>query len=216
VETRLESSEALVARLLPDVNDDPEDRAVAWEEWYVGRGTEAVLAYVRTVNDTPEPDAEILQEALTTAYLEIERGRYRPRKKIPFTAYIKGIARNKIREARRRGWRTIPLEEIPPSVLESYDHRMESVVERREQIKLLLDGMAKLSPCRRRVLEGYFSGQSTEEIAQALGMSEVSVRQHKSRGVRCLQRRLRQQVNGRRQRAVRPPTGGREWNGDHR
>ena len=46
--------------------------------------------------------------------------------------------------------------------------------------------MSRLTPCRRQVLEGYLQGRSTTEIAEALGMSEDAVRQHKSRGLRSL------------------------------
>jgi RNA polymerase sigma factor (sigma-70 family) len=191
VETRLESSEALVARLLPENTGDPVDRAAAWEDWYKTPGPAAVLAFIEMANDTAEPDAEILQDAVGAAYIEVERGDYEPRRGIPFTAYVKGIARNKIREARRRAWRTCPLDDTPASLLEANPQRTEIVVERHERLTLLREGITQLPPCRRQVLEAYLSGQSTEEIARALGMSEVTVRQHKSRGVRSLQRYIR-------------------------
>src|SRR5512144_2017194 len=97
-----ESDGALVRRLLPSSNPDPEDRATAWAEWHRRLGGQAVLSYIRAANNTAEPDEDILQDALMTAYVEVERGRYQQRAGIPFTAYVKGIARNKIREARRR------------------------------------------------------------------------------------------------------------------
>ena len=65
-------------------------------------GAAAVLKFIRLNNYTRELDEDIFQEAMLTAYLEVERGHYIPREGIPFTAYVKGIARNKIREARRR------------------------------------------------------------------------------------------------------------------
>jgi RNA polymerase sigma factor (sigma-70 family) len=186
-----ESDRVLVERLLPSKNDDPQDRANAWGEWYVQMGEASVLAFVRAKNDTLEPDMDILQEALTIAYVEVERGRYQPRVGIPFAAYVKGIARNKIREARRRSWRTVPLEDTPEHLVAGSpsgngDGRLETVVERQEQRAFLQIGLSKLTPCRRQVLEGYLKGQSTAEIAQKLRMSEASVRQHKSRGLRSL------------------------------
>ncbi len=185
------SDRALVQRLLPSHNDDPRDRAAAWNEWYVQVGEASVLAFVRAKNDTPEPDVDILQEAMTTAYTAVERGRYEPRVDIPFAAYVKGIAHNKIREARRRSWRYVFYEDIPASVaerslLDRGDVRPERIVERREERACLQAGMSRLTPCRRQVLERYLQGHSTAEIAQALGMSEASVRQHKSRGLRSL------------------------------
>jgi RNA polymerase sigma factor (sigma-70 family) len=187
----LESDRALVQRLLPSRNDDPQDRAAAWNEWYVQMGEAAVLAFVRAKNNTPEPDVDIVQEAMATAYVEVERGRYEPRLGIPLAAYVKGIAHNKIREARRRSWRYVLLEDVSTSLAEcalwdGSETRPDRIVERREERAFLHDGMSRLTPCRRQVLEGYLQGRSTTEIAEALGMSEDAVRQHKSRGLRTL------------------------------
>jgi RNA polymerase sigma factor (sigma-70 family) len=198
VETRLKSDEALVKRLLPHINRDPEDRATAWEEWYNSIGAASVLAYVKTKNDTAELDTDILQEAIAIAYAEVERGRYEPRAGIPFTAYVKGIARNKIREARRRARRLVTVEDPAASFLDRHGqhnsvqkHHLEAVVERHERLTSVWKGIAKLPSRRRRVLESYLRGQSTEEIATALGISTDSVRQHKSRGLRSLRQHLR-------------------------
>jgi RNA polymerase sigma factor (sigma-70 family) len=189
VNARSESNEVLTKRLLPSTNCDPSDRAIAWEEWYANGGRSSVLAFVRAQNDTQEPDADILQEAVITAYAEVECGRYEPRDGIPFAAYVKGIARNKIREARRRARRLVPLEDA--SEYEDDKLRLEAAVERQEWRDSLRMGLSQLTPDRRQVLEGYLKGHSTAEIAQALGMSEESVRQHKSRGLRNLRRSLR-------------------------
>ncbi|MBN1811904.1 MAG: sigma-70 family RNA polymerase sigma factor [Anaerolineae bacterium] len=183
---RSESSEVLIKRLLPSTNCDPQDRAIAWEEWYANGGRSSVMAFVRAQNDTQEHDADILQEAVITAYAEVERGRYEPRDGIPFAAYVKGIARNKIREARRRGQRLVPLDDT--SEFEDDRPQLEAVIERQEQQSSLHTGLSKLTPDRREVLECYLKGHSTAEIARALGMSEESVRQHKSRGLRSLRR----------------------------
>src|SRR5258708_37564139 len=107
-----ESDEALVRRLLPSANRDPTDRAHAWTEWQVSIGGPAVLKFVRLSNNTAELDEDILQDAMLTAYVKVERGHSQHRAGIPSTAYVKGIARNKIREARRRNRRWAPLEEV--------------------------------------------------------------------------------------------------------
>jgi RNA polymerase sigma factor (sigma-70 family) len=103
---------------------------------------------------------------------------------VPFAAYVKGIARNKIREARRRLQRFVPLEDV--SEYEDDELHLEAVVERRQRRESLRASLSKLSPGRRQVPESYLKGHTTAEIAQALGMSEDSVRQHKSRGLRSL------------------------------
>jgi RNA polymerase sigma factor (sigma-70 family) len=184
------SDRTLVERLLPSLNENPQDRAAAWTEWYDQVGERAVLSFVRAKNDTIEPDMDIVQEAMTIAYVEVERGRYKPRVGIPFAAYVKGIARNKIREARRRCRRYVLVEDVSEHLatraLLGGGPRPEAIVVRREESASLRAGLSRLTPCRREVLEGYLGGRSTTEIARMLGMSEAAVRQHKSRGLRSL------------------------------
>ena len=181
-----ETDKVLVKRLLPGTNRDPADRAAAWNEWYRQIGASSVLAFVRVKNDTAEPDMDIVQDALMIAYSEVERGRYEPRTGIPFTAYVKGIARNKIREARRRARRYVLVDEIPEWQSSSEGHALEARAERREQAAFLYAALPALPECRQRVLRQYLNGRTTAEIAHSLGMSEVAVRQHKCRGLRSL------------------------------
>jgi RNA polymerase sigma factor (sigma-70 family) len=185
VEIQPETNDALVTQLI-------EDHESAWTEWYETAGGAAVKAFVKTINDTAETDEDITHEAIATAYIEIRSGKYEARIGVPLSAYVKGIARNKIREARRRAWRTQPLEAIPPATLDGDATRVEALIERREQIFLLKNGLAHLSPRRRRVLEGYLNGQTTEEIADSLGITREMVRQHRCRGVRNLQEMVEQ------------------------
>ena len=188
----LESDEILVQRLLPNRNSDRSDRAMAWKEWHDAKGLPNVLAFIRAKNDTPEPDMDIFQEALITAYMQVERGNYQPRAGVSFAAYVKGIARNKIREARRRTWRVISMPADFEQLAGSDGMQPEVTVERQEQQAVLLSGLSMLSSSRRRVIEAYLQGHTTAEIARRLGMSEELVRQHKSRGLRGLRRRLEQ------------------------
>ena len=183
-----ESDEALVSRLLPSKNNSPEDRARAWAEWHMRRGGQAVLSYIRASNNTAEAHEDILQDAMMTAYVEVERGHYEHRAGIPFTAYVKGIARNKIREARRRTRHWEPLEEGLHLRAEPA-RELETVYDRREERRALQRGLAQLPDRRRQVLEAILGGESLAEIATRLEMSEESVRQHKHRGLRRLQQR---------------------------
>lgn len=181
-----ESDEALIDRLLPTKNPSLEDRARAWAEWHLRRGGQAVLSYIRASNNTAEAHEDILQDAMMTAYVEVERGHYEHRAGIPFTAYVKGIARNKIREARRRHRNWEPLEEV--SHLRAEPAReLETVYDRREERHALRRGLAQLPDRRRQVLEGILGGESLAEIARRLEMTEENVRQHKHRGLRRLQ-----------------------------
>lgn len=181
-----ESDEALVSRLLPSNNYSPEDRARAWAEWHRRLGGQAVLNYIRVANNTAEAHEDILQDALMTAYVEVEKGHYEHRAGIPFTAYVKGIARNKIREARRRNRRWEPLDEVLHLRADAA-RELETVYDRREERRALRRGLAQLPDRRRQVLEGVLSGESLSEIAARLEMTEANVRQHKHRGLRRLQ-----------------------------
>lgn len=187
----------LIARLLPSHNPNAGDRARAWEEWYAQVGEASVLAFIKTMNNSGEQDVDILQDAMMTAYSCVERGHYKPCGGIPFTAYVKGIARNKIREARRRRHPRY-IEETVLGLHESVESDPdkaawcvpETVVERQEEQHALQWGIGRLSHNRQQVLVHYLQGHSTPEIAAALHISEDLVRQHKSRSVRSLRRLL--------------------------
>jgi RNA polymerase sigma-70 factor (ECF subfamily) len=182
-----ESDEALVKRMLPGLNPDPQDRARAWTEWHRERGGQAVLSFIRSANNTPEPDEDVLQDAMMTAYVEVERGHYEHRSGVPFTAYVKGIARNKIREARRRIRNWPALDEAAQAQPGAAGRDLEAALESADERRALRRGLADLPAQRRAVLEGYLRGESLAEIALRLRMTEATVRQHKHRGLRRLQ-----------------------------
>lgn len=187
------SDEALIRRLIPQENPDQQERSRAWAEWQASTGEMVLERYVRGRNNTREADDDIVQDALLAAYLGVESGRYQPQEGVPFVAYVIGIARNKIREARRRERHQVELdderEEFTPRVA-VLQRQPERDLEWREQRDQLRSGLSRLPAARRSVLEHYLSGASTVEIAQRLVMSEALVRQHKCRGLRALQRDL--------------------------
>ncbi len=186
--SRPESDEALIRRLLPSFNADRHDRAQAWAEWHTT--AESVLySFMRVHNNTGEPDDDIIQDALITAYLGVERGHYQPREGVPFSAYVKGIARNKIREARRRSRCLVDLDEIPYQHSGELPRQPEEWLERREQNDLVRGGMAELPGTRKQVLVRILNGQSTEEIAEEMHMSAALVRQHKCRALKAIKER---------------------------
>lgn len=187
------SDEVLIKRMIPGSNPDRQDRLGAWAEWQASIGGMVLQRYVRARNSTRETDDDIIQDALLTAYLGVENGRYQPQDGVPFVAYVIGIARNKIREARRKDRHQFQLDEdcdeYEPRVM-TLHRQPEHDLERSEQRDLLKNGLSRLPAARRTVLEYYLSGASTDEIAQRLTMSEALVRQHKCRGLRALQRDL--------------------------
>ena len=197
MDARPKSNEALERKLLPSMSPDRAERARAWADWHLSVGQISLLKFIRAYNITGEPDEDILQDAMLTAFVEVERGRYQPREGVPFTAYVKGIARNKLREARRRGRAWLYFEagdadSLPGCRFErplDFERPLEIAVERREQGLSLRRGLAMLSADRRQVLERYLCGESTGEIADRMAITEDLVRQHKCRGLRQLRQR---------------------------
>jgi RNA polymerase sigma-70 factor (ECF subfamily) len=185
---------ALIRRLLPSCNTSKKDRVSAWNDWQQGPDAEKVLRFIRYKNHTMEPDEDILQDTLTTAFLEVERGRYTPREGIPFTAYVKGIARNKIREARRRHHRqpTVALDDVAFALADTPTHQPEVAFEQAQRRHRFYTDLADLPASRQQVIHRIIRGEPTAEIADAMEISEDQVRQHKSRALRS----LRQQASG--------------------
>ncbi|GAB4580358.1 MAG: hypothetical protein Fur0022_30980 [Anaerolineales bacterium] len=186
--SHLETEELLIRRLLPASNPCEQERAYAWEDWQETGGAVSLRRFIQMQNNTTEADEDIFQETVATAYQEVERGRYQPQLGVPFTAYVKGIARNKIREARRRTqrWGTVPLEMVEFSLADAPFKQPEAAFERRQERAYFYQGLSALPAGRKQVLERVARGEGTAEIAHAMQISEELVRQHKSRGLRVL------------------------------
>jgi RNA polymerase sigma factor (sigma-70 family) len=183
--SRPESDEALIKRLLPSTNQNQDERALAWDEWH-SLGEARLAGYIHIHNNTAETDEDLMQETLLTAYLGVERGQYQPREGVPFSAYVKGIARNKIREARRRSRPQLSLDEIYLKQESELERQPERVLEWHEQQAQVRYGLKQLSGARRQVMVRFLNGESTEAIAEQMSLSEALVRQHKCRGLRTL------------------------------
>ncbi len=184
--TRVPGHNLDIRRLLPSENPNPTDRATAWQDWWEAI-EQPVLKFIRCKNGTRTEDEEILADAMYTAYMEVERGRYQVQAGVPFTAYVKGIARNMILETHRREQRSVPLEE---AYQETEHAEFESAVERSEEHAVLRLHLAELPPRRRQVLLMCSEGHETPHIARNLGIREDLVRQEKSRGLQTLRRKM--------------------------
>lgn len=170
-------------RLLPSLNPDPHDRALAWDTWLSGGGADPVLKFIRWSNGTATEDDEILQDAIITAYEKVELGEYELRD-VPFTAFVKKIAWYKIMEAARRHARHVPLDDavdVPDD-----DHVATERVEFWREHEALQGALKDLPPRRSRVLLLYEDGFTTSEIARQLSIREDLVRKEKSLGLRQL------------------------------
>ena len=74
---------ALLRRMLPASNTCRRDRVEAWQLWQDHFGCSVLRRFIRHKNYFLEPDDDIFQESMATAYQEVERGRYRPRPGVP-------------------------------------------------------------------------------------------------------------------------------------
>lgn len=193
--SRPESDKALIKRLLPETNHDRADRAQAWADWH-SLGERLLAGFIRAHNNTAETDDDLLQDTLLTAYVGVERGQYQPREGVPFTAYLKGIARNKIREARRHMRPLISLDDLVLKREGELHRQPEEAAARHEQEASLREGIDHLPEARRQVMLRILKGESTETIAQQMALSEALVRQHKCRSLRLLRQQCGLKMGG--------------------
>jgi RNA polymerase sigma factor (sigma-70 family) len=143
-----------------------------------------VRRFIRWSNGTSTDDEEILQDALITAYLKVERGDYEYRQ-VPFTAFVKKIAWYKILEAARQYPRHVTLDDV----IEYADDDEGAITERVEfwrEYEALKYALSELPARRSKVLLLYENGYSTAEIAEHLSIREDLVRKEKSLGLRQL------------------------------
>jgi RNA polymerase sigma factor (sigma-70 family) len=176
-----------IRQLLPCYNPNPEDRARAWNHWLASGGADPVLKFIRWSNGTSTDDEEILQDAIITAYLKVERGEYQYRD-IPFTAFVKKIAYYKIMEAARRNVKQVPLEDVAEYIDD--DQSTPEHVEFWREHEALQTALGQLPARRTQVLLLYENGYSTSEIAEQLRIKEELVRKEKSLGMRQLKEKM--------------------------
>jgi RNA polymerase sigma factor (sigma-70 family) len=176
-----------ITRLLPRINPDAQDRALAWNQWLSNGGAEPVHKFIRWSNGSGTDDDEIFQDAIITAYLKVERGEYEYRD-VPFTAFVKKIAWYKILEAARGNRSTVSLEDVA----EQFDEDVGDTerVEFWREYDALHHALRQLPPRRSRVLLLYENGYTTSEIAEQLAIKEELVRKEKSLGLRQLKEEM--------------------------
>jgi RNA polymerase sigma-70 factor (ECF subfamily) len=125
--------------------------------------------------------AEVFASALTAAR------RYRPEEG-SVAAWLLGIARNKLRESRRRGRiehaARRRLGVAPTAVTDEDLERVEELASVDETIMSLLSGLPK--DLRQAIVSRIVEERSYEDIAAELRCSELVVRQRVSRGLRKL------------------------------
>src|SRR5688572_2192262 len=126
-----ESDEALVKRLLPDCNLNPADRNAAWSD-VDSTYRETLRRFIRQWMLSDAEVEEIYQDTLITAFMNVENGLY-VYTGVPFLAYLKAIARNKVLAERRRTGRWVELDDDLATPGGDDRHQPEGLVESREE-----------------------------------------------------------------------------------
>ena len=142
-----------------------------------------LVSYARLLVDDRQTAEDVVQEAFTA--LHRRWGRLRDPEAA--LAYLRTAVTNGARDTLRRR-RTLRAyrPERPVDVASA-----ESTVVRREEHRRALDGLRALPRRQREVLTlRYFFDLDEAQIAQALGVSRGSVKQHASRGLAALTSRM--------------------------
>jgi RNA polymerase sigma-70 factor (ECF subfamily) len=137
--------------------------------------------------------ADLAAETLAAALIAARR--YRPERG-EVDAWLLGIARNKLRESRRRGRieasarKRLSIE--PVAITDADLERVDELASREDEIVPLL---RSLPPAQREALLGRVVGErSYRELAGELRCSEMVVRQRVSRGLQALRSRLEERT----------------------
>lgn len=180
-------ADPLTLRLLPQFNPNEHDRRIAWAELLNADLMQQLRNFIQYRNHTPVADDDILQDTLLLAWIKVEQGEYTPRQS-PFVAYLKAIARFKIKEAARQRYHAdidIYAEALP-------DPRAETsgpdLLIADEVLRAALDEL----PARRRdvLLLSELYDYSGDEIATHFHIRADLVRKDKSLALQQLRRTL--------------------------
>jgi RNA polymerase sigma factor (sigma-70 family) len=152
----------------------------------------AILAFLRRRVDSEEVAADLAGETFAAALLACRR--YQPGN-APASAWLLGIARNKLRESARRGRVEVQARtrlQIPPIAFDDQDiQRIQELIGTDERALQLLEQLpaAQREAVRARVVDEL----DYEQLALRLGHSEQLIRQHVSRGLRTLRTLMEEQ-----------------------
>lgn len=159
----------------------PGERVYADFEAYVGEQWDVLLRMARRLVPDPTEAQDLMQVALTKAFLNWDRisGTDRP------NSYLYRIMVN----TRHDWWRARRVEEIPRASLP--DGVVEDFTDRYVEDALLHEQLSEL-PSRRRdiVVLRYLECRSTRETAQALGMATGTVKSGLRQGLSELRGKL--------------------------
>jgi RNA polymerase sigma factor (sigma-70 family) len=151
------------------------------------------LAFLKRRVGSEEVAADLAAETFAAALLACRR--YQPGE-APASAWLLGIARNKLRESARRGRVEVQARtrlQIPPIAFDDQDIlRIQELIGAGERALQLLEQLpvVQREAVRARVVDEL----DYEQLALSLGRSEQLIRQHVSRGLRTLRTLMEDQT----------------------
>jgi RNA polymerase sigma factor (sigma-70 family) len=176
--------------LVATAGGDPAAFGVFYE-----RHVAAVVSLFVTRTGSAELAADLTGETFAAALLGARR--FRP-VGAAATAWLLGIAQNKLRESARRHRVAARARErlgMPRLALEDQD--LERIAQLNDQGSRALELLAELAPAHRDAIHGrVLEGIEYSELAERMGCSEHVVRQNVSRGLRRLRTQLRENADG--------------------
>jgi RNA polymerase sigma-70 factor (ECF subfamily) len=147
------------------------------------RHVTSVYRYVRTRTASDEEAADVTQSVFIKAMASLDR--FRPGS--PFAAWLFRIARNASTDAYRRRRKTVGLDALPESVLESLADSPEDVVLKQERLRRLRGLVARLDADKQELLALRFgAGLTLREIAGVVGKREGAIKKQMSRVMAAL------------------------------
>ena len=163
------------------------------------RHSSGLRAFVRALLPGEDAVDDVLQDTWRVA---LERP---PRERGSFGAWLRGVARNRVREHRRSERRRIDRElrsvdgdhsRRSPESASDAENPLESA-ERIEVLRALLDSLDSLDePYRRTLLLRYFDDLPSAEIARRDGVPEATVRARVRRGLARMRHRMDRHHDG--------------------
>jgi RNA polymerase sigma-70 factor (ECF subfamily) len=137
-----------------------------------------VYRYVRTRCTSDEEAADVTQAVFVKAMASLDRFRLGS----PFAAWLFRIARNASTDAYRRRRKTVGLETLPESLLQSLSDSPEEVAIKQERLRRLRGLVARLEGDKQEMLALRFgAGLTMREIAAVTGKHESAIKKQMSR-----------------------------------
>jgi RNA polymerase sigma-70 factor (ECF subfamily) len=156
---------------------------------YKSRLHRFVLTYLRNAQEAQD----VVQDVMVNAYFALKRYGHEKIRELKLDAWLYTIARNEFRHrmvaAKKR--QSVSLVELPEDFEDTERESLESLVEKKESLDMLWEGIEHLPLRYREILVlHYFSDLTYPEIAEILNIPLNTAKSNGLRGLKLLRIRL--------------------------